>query len=280
MSGDVAEHYRAFFVDELRLLSGLTRSEASERVLSAFGCISREKFAGPGPWTVRSALYGLATTRTPDDDPRHLYHCVLIALDEARGINIGEPSLWARLLSRTDIDPGSRILQVGTGSGYYTAILKDIAKQGTVLAFETDQHLADIASRNLSTTKGVDIRLGSAVTDLRDGDGPFDLIIAFAGVTHPVHSWINALKPDGRMLLPVTGTRGQGAMMLASRSTNGFDVTTLGACGFYHCDGARDDDMAKRIDAMWRDRTRMDGWRMAINISGGRIRYEVDGQSF
>ena len=280
MSEDLIADYRRFFVEEIQALAALAPGQASARVLRAFGAVRREAFAGPGPWTLRSPLYGMAPRRTEDADPRHLYHCVLISLDEAQGINIGEPSLWARVLSRTDVPKGVRVLQIGAGSGYYTAILKELVQGGSVLAMECDEHLAGLASKALRDVDRVEVRYGNGATDLRDNDGPFDLIVAFAGVTHPVAAWINRLAPAGRMLLPVTGAHWGGAMMLATPVDGGFDAITLGPCGFYPCDNARDDRLAARIDAMWQDRTRLDGWKMAIRTDESRIRYVVDGQTF
>ena len=48
---------------------------------------------------------------TPDDDPRHVYHNVLVALDEQGGLNTGEPSLWAHHFDRLGIKAGDRVLQ-------------------------------------------------------------------------------------------------------------------------------------------------------------------------
>jgi protein-L-isoaspartate O-methyltransferase len=55
-------------------------------------------------------------------DPRAVYHDVLIALDEARGINNGQPSLWASLFDELDITAGDDVVHLGCGTGYYTAI--------------------------------------------------------------------------------------------------------------------------------------------------------------
>lgn len=269
------------FIDELRLLGALPPGGDSERVLSAFANVSRYAFAGPGPWTVRSPVYGLATVRTLNDDPRWLDHCVLVALDEAKGINIGEPSMWARLFARTVVPEGARILQVGAGVGYYTAILKQIVGDtGSVLAFEVEKDLAERAKAALSDLENVEVRCGNAATDLLDDDGPFDLVVAFAGITHPIDAWSSRLSASGRLLFPATGTHGRGAMMLAEPCEGGFDVLTLGPCGFYDCSGARDEPTAQRLDKVIQDPTRLDSWRLKIRTDGGAVRFEVDGQVF
>ncbi|WP_374834761.1 hypothetical protein [Paenochrobactrum pullorum] len=128
--------------------------------------------------------------------------------------------------------------------------------------------------------KSVEVRYGNSACDLIDNDGLFDLIVAFAGGTHPVTAWLDHLSPNGRLLLPVTGSHGLGAMILMEQGAPVMNVITLGSCGFYPCAGARDASMAKRIDEMWKDRTRMDGWRMQISLKDNNVQYLVDGLAF
>ncbi len=239
------------FADEIRLLGELEDGPESDRVLDAFRAIPREHFAGPGPWTIRSVFYDMASRQTPDADPRWLYHCVLVALDAAKGINIGEPSFWARVLSKTDIRSGARILQIGAGVGYYTAILRHLAgPTGRVTAYEVDEMLLSRAQQNLAGQTGIEIRHGNAATELNDS-GAYDLIIGFAGVTRVPDRWKDGLAPEGRVLLPMTGRNGWGAMVLAAIEGEGFSGTSLGRCGFYPCDGARQETEAERLDRFW-----------------------------
>jgi protein-L-isoaspartate(D-aspartate) O-methyltransferase len=80
---------------------------------------------------------------TDDDSPSHVYHDVLIALDEPRGINNGQPSLWAYLFDRLDLLPGEQVLHLGCGTGYYTAIIAElVGSAGRVTAVEIDATLA------------------------------------------------------------------------------------------------------------------------------------------
>ena len=78
-----------------------------------------------------------------DADPRHLYRDVLVALDEARGINNGQPSLWAFLIDQLDNAAGKNVLHLGCGTGYYTAIMAELAgPTGKITAVEIDVGLA------------------------------------------------------------------------------------------------------------------------------------------
>ena len=82
---------------------------ASEAVERAFASVPREAFLGPGPWK-RFTLAG--TEMTPDADAAHVYENVLFELDGARGINNGEPRLWAVTLAAAKISPGETVLHL------------------------------------------------------------------------------------------------------------------------------------------------------------------------
>ena len=69
----------------------------SPAVVHAFATVPREHFAGPGPWRLLSPWYLQDYWTTEDADPRHLYNDVLVAIDEARRLNNGQPRLWAFL---------------------------------------------------------------------------------------------------------------------------------------------------------------------------------------
>ena len=82
---------------------------------------------------------------TPDADARHLYRDVPVAIDAARLVNNGAPSLLAFLINALAQREGEHVLHVGCGTGYYTAILAEIVgPSGRVTALEIDENLAGV----------------------------------------------------------------------------------------------------------------------------------------
>jgi protein-L-isoaspartate(D-aspartate) O-methyltransferase len=174
------------------------------------------------------------------------------------------------------VPQNARVLQVGAGVGYYTAVLRRLAgADGSVVAYEVEAELAARAGANLDEWDGVTVRHGNAATDLREGEA-FDFVVAFAGVTHVPPVWTANLAPGARLLLPLTGTTGWGAMIRAQAADGGFIAETVGRCGFYPCADARDDALVKQIDDLFADTGRLDGWRFRLAAENGRVRFDED----
>ena len=113
---------RRWFAEELRH----TAHVRSPAVVEAFATVPREHFAGPGPWRVLSPMRGPDYWTTDDADPRRLCHDILVAIDETRRLNNGQPSLWANLIDQLGLKAGERVIHVGAGLGYYSAIIAEI----------------------------------------------------------------------------------------------------------------------------------------------------------
>jgi len=236
---------RRLFADELRVVAHVL----DERVIEAFAAVPRERFVGPGPWRILHFFDGYWTT--PDDDPRQLYHNVLVALDESSGLNTGEPSLWAHHFGHLGIEAGDRVLQIGAGSGYFTALLAElVGPAGRVLGLEIDPRLAAAAEANLADWPQASVRLVEGVVPV---DGQWDVAIAFAGVTAPPRDWLDALADGGRALVPVTGQERWGFMLRLDRSAAGFSARSAGRVGFFPCAGARDPAEADALARALRD---------------------------
>ena len=221
---------RRHFAEELRVVSHI----GSEPVVEAFAAVPRERFAGPGPWRVLHDGDGYWTT--PDAEPHWLYHNVLVALDEKRRLNIGGPSLWAFHFDRIGVRQGDRVLQLGAGSGYYTAILAELAgPSGRVDALEIDEGLADTARSNLEAWPSVRVRCADASLPI---EGQWDVILAFAGAAAPVAWWLDALADGGRLLLPMTTAQRGGFMLRLNRHAASLAARSAGWAGFYPFAGA------------------------------------------
>ena len=95
------EEARRHYAEELRF----TARSGSRVIVDAFATVPRERFLGPGPWRVLSPMAMPEYWTTQDADPRHLYHDVLIAIDEERRLNNGQPSLWARMYDQLELRP-------------------------------------------------------------------------------------------------------------------------------------------------------------------------------
>jgi protein-L-isoaspartate(D-aspartate) O-methyltransferase len=230
---------RKAFIEELRVISHVT----DERVLEAFGAVPRERFAGAGPWRIRNAFDGYWTT--PDAEPHWLYHNILIALDEARGLNIGEPFLWSYHLDRINVKEGDRVLQIGAGSGYYTAVLAElVGTAGRVEAIEIDESLATTAQANIASWPNASVRLGDASARF---EGQWDVVVTFAGATAPHAWWLDAIADGGRLLLPMTPNERWGFMLRVDRHGKALRARSAGTVGFYPCAGARSEDDEKAL---------------------------------
>jgi protein-L-isoaspartate(D-aspartate) O-methyltransferase len=203
---DVSEKYRFFYA---KLICTAAKLD-DPRIEEAFSSVKREPFAGPGPWWLNLGAHPYV--QTPDDDPAFLYQDLLLALDRERGINIGQPSAHAYWLGACKIQKAETVVQVGAGSGYYTAILAHlVSADGRVYAYEIDEPLWARARENLKDLLQVEIQMRSGVaSDLPQAD----LIYVCAGAAQPSRMWLDALRPGGRLLFPLAPQGVFGGMLL------------------------------------------------------------------
>lgn len=250
MDGNV-ERARHWFAEDVRVAAGLT----TPAIVGAFARVPREKFVGLAPWRLGKRLMRmggrLLEYQTFEGDPAVLYHDVIIALDEQREINNGQPSLWARLFEDAQARAGECVLHLGCGTGYYTAILAEIVgPKGAVRGVEIDRELARRAGDALAAWPNVAVTSGDGATLPPDS---WDLIVVSAGATHPLPSWLAGLGPQGRLLFPLTADSpnprsGNGAMLLVSRCGGAaFAARFLTHCSFVHFDGGRDPQSGVRL---------------------------------
>jgi protein-L-isoaspartate(D-aspartate) O-methyltransferase len=117
---------------------------------------------------------------------------------------ISQPYIVALMTELLELDPGDKVLEIGTGSGYQSAVLGRLA--GQVYTIEIVPELARSAAQKLA-------ELGYKNVEVREGDGyrgwpehaPFDGIIVTAAPERIPQPLIEQLAPGGRMVIPVGG---------------------------------------------------------------------------
>lgn len=156
------------------------RGVKNARVLTAMGEVPRHRFVGAG---LKEAYA---------DRPLSIGH----------GQTISQPYMVARMSELLDPQPGQRILEIGAGSGYQTAVLARLCAH--VYAVE---RIEDLARRAKKTLKELRITNVTLVT----GDGtrgwsdhaPFDGILVAAGAPSVPAPYIEQLREGGKLVIPV-----------------------------------------------------------------------------
>jgi protein-L-isoaspartate(D-aspartate) O-methyltransferase len=223
------EEVRSFFAEKIFAASG-SNDPRLERV---FRAVPRELFFGAGPWKV---MIGNGYIETPSNDPIHLYHNILIALDEAKSINNGEPFLHASWLGAAKIAANETVTHIGTGTGYYTAIISMLTlPHGKVTGFEIDRRLAQKAKKNLMAFENVSI-VGADATEFHIPDS--DVIYVNAGVVRPPRQWLEALNPNGRLIFPWAPAPNVGVAVIVTKRPHGLEMKPFMHSWFIACVGA------------------------------------------
>jgi len=185
------------------------RGIRDERVLSAMERVPRHEFVEPH---YRDQAY---------ED----HHLPINA-----GQTVSQPYIVALMLEILHLDPSSRVLEIGTGSGYQTAILAEICAH--VYSVERHPQLADEAQQTLS-------RLGFNNLTLRVGDGgeglpqyaPFDAVVVSAAAKQIPGPLFDQLREGGRMIIPVGPHEAQELQLVRKRDGKPL-ITLLDGCRF------------------------------------------------
>jgi protein-L-isoaspartate(D-aspartate) O-methyltransferase len=241
------EAHRAFFAQLIAKRAGVA---ADSELAEAFRTTPRERFVGGPPWRI---LTRHGFVEAPQDDPAFLYQDVVVSLG-TDGLNNGEPSLHAMCIATLRPRKGDRIVHVGAGTGYYTTILaKLVGERGRVDAYEIEPSLVRRAQANLAALPQVTLHARSGA------EAPLpacDVLYVNAGATAPLTVWLDALKPGGRLLFPLTPDEGGGAMLLITRLDGAvWAARFLFQAQFVGCAGARDEGEERRLEEAFRNRS-------------------------
>ena len=192
------------------------RGVTDEHVLAAMGAIPREAFV-------------------PDASRRDAYADGALPIES--GQTISQPLMVAKMTERLEVEPGDRILEIGTGSGYQAAILAWLGAHVTTL--ERQAALIPAARARIHALElagSVDIR--EADGSVGDVDGaPWDGIIVTAAAPSIPDALREQLADGGRLVIPV-GSRDRQLLTIVTRHGNVWDERTDGYCVFVPLIGA------------------------------------------
>jgi protein-L-isoaspartate(D-aspartate) O-methyltransferase len=234
----------------------------SPRIVRAFATVPRERFLGEGPWRIRSISRQYSSTI--DANPIHLYQDVLVAIDEDRELDNGLPSLWARLFDLLDIKETDRVVQIGCGSGYYTAILSEVVgAKGRVVAIDCEGALIELARRNLRGRDNVEVIHGDGCLEV---GGKTDVIVMHAGFTQPQPLWLDSLRPGGRLMLPLTNENRQGTLFKITRLDTGYRAQGVSGVEIFPCYGRGHTALDKRLMRWWEAISRVRSLRRDTHV--------------
>jgi len=203
---------RAAYVDLLEGL-GVLGSDAVRRALAK---VRRHRFLEAWyPMEMDEERASLSYTRyafdrdrpTPEDlEEIYSNRSLVTAVDGWRATSsTSQPDLVARMLELLDLRPGHSVLEIGTGTGYNAALLREVVgPDGKVCSMELQEDVAALARRHLDDEGYADVAV--LARDAYYGapeKAPFDRIIATVGCSDISPHCLDQLKPDGLMLVPL-----------------------------------------------------------------------------
>lgn len=179
------------------------------RVLAAMAWVPREQFLAPGQ-----------ARRAYEDSP----------LPTSHGQTISQPYIVALMTAEAGLNRRSKVLEIGTGTGYHTAVLAKLAR--SVWTVERVPDLSRDAARQLA-------QLGFTNVVLIVGDGaqghapaaPYHAIVVSAAVPAAPPRLLNQLDLWGHLVIPV-GDIGLQELMVYRRTPTGFEAHSAGPCRF------------------------------------------------
>ena len=161
---------------------------------------------------------------------------------DARGVPVSSssaPNIMARMLERLGPEPGDRVLEIGTGTGYNAALLATlVTRAGSVTSIDIDPAVTGAARPRLE-------RAGFGAVRVLDGDGwlgspqgaPYDRIEATVGLWDVSPHWLEQLRDGGTLVLPLWLRPGTQVVVAFERRGDRLTSRTVDPCGFMRLRG-------------------------------------------
>jgi protein-L-isoaspartate(D-aspartate) O-methyltransferase len=205
----VAAEHDAYAEQRRRLVESLRPEITDERLIEVMGRLPRERFVTEDQ---RPFAY--------EDRPLPIGH----------GQTTSQPRMIALMVQELHLTGDERVLEVGAGSGYQTALLAELAKE--VIGVELVRALAERASRVLRDLRYENARVELAGDSIGWSAGaPYDAIVVAAAAPRIPVSLIRQLAPGGRLAIPVGDRSGQ-ELLVTEKKPEGIIVKRKGACSF------------------------------------------------
>lgn len=180
-----------------------------KRVLAAIASVPRERFVPP-----EQQYLAYADTPLPIGEEQ----------------TISQPYIVALMTQALELDGTEKVLEIGTGSGYQTAILAELA--GSVVTVERLPSLGKAAKKVLDSLGYTNIGFHIAGETLGwPQEAPYEAIIATAGAPRIPPELVDQLAIGGRLVIPV-GTRYAQELYKVTRRRDRNDIQDLGSCRF------------------------------------------------
>ncbi len=197
--------------DKIRLIMTLRREGITDtRVLGAIERVPREMFIAPD-----------LVNQAYDNVPLPIGH----------GQTISQPLVVAAMTAKLDVGPHMKLLEIGTGSGYQTAVLAPLCRR--IYTMERDRRLMREAEARFAA-----LRLSNVVTWLGDGyrgwpeQAPFDRIMVTAAAPEIPMSLVEQLVIGGLMVIPIGASPNDQELVCITRTDDGFEKQRMFAVRF------------------------------------------------
>jgi protein-L-isoaspartate(D-aspartate) O-methyltransferase len=199
---------------------------------------------GQNLWREKESRAFLVTAReefSRTRDPRRAYEPNF--LDIGCGVTISGPGIVARMTSELDVKPGDKVLEIGTGSGYQSAVLRALTDQVysieiiPPLAKVTDKLYSELAKTKFAELKDIRRKTADGYYGWEE-HAPFDKIIVTAGIDHVPPPLLKQLKNGGVMVIPV-GSPGKQAVLRITKEVDSEGKVRLARHDIYENDPSR-----------------------------------------
>ena len=205
----VSNKNSSFNEQKTRLFNKLRKEIKDERILSTMMSVPREDFINSN---MREKAY---------DD---------VALPIGYGQTISQPLMVAIMVSALMVGRSDNVLEIGTGSGYQTAILSRLAN--SVDSIDRIPELLSSATVKLEDLNCKNVKLLTAEVSLGcERRGPYDAIIVSAAAPKLPNSLLEQLKNGGRLVIPV-GSQDSQELMRIIRNVEDYSIHVLTSCKF------------------------------------------------